>query len=255
MLPGRASLLVPLLFATLIAAACANPADDGGGAADRPAAEPRVVMTAESPTTTTRPKQPGVTVSTQKRVPAMVDCLGYVSVVTKATGVRASLVEDESTHQLCRYRLPYAGPASGVSVLFRAEPPGTPSYRHIEEIYGNTAYRVGEGDGEDSCGLSVALDPYLEAHEHGSHLTVLGSYGDSACDVTRKILDAVFERLTDVEPESQDDAETPTPPRISATTQTPEPLEAPKPRRTTETAETTETTESAETTETPAETP
>ncbi|WP_026426153.1 hypothetical protein [Actinokineospora inagensis] len=147
-----------------------------------------------APTTTTRSRQPGLMVGSPKTVPDDIDCAQFTPLINKATGVKAEPLD--SSAQLCRYRLPYPRGTTNVSVMFRAEPPGTPSYVRTADMYGNTAYQV-VGVDSAACGYAVALDPYLAANERGSHLTVLGSFENNPCGVARKIIDAIFERLPD----------------------------------------------------------
>ncbi|RLK54695.1 hypothetical protein [Actinokineospora cianjurensis] len=139
-------------------------------------------------------RQPNTMVGSPKLAPAILDCPSYVPLISKATGVKAEPLL--GTPDLCRYRLPYARGTTNVSILFRAEPPGTPSYVRTEDHFGNTAYQV-IGPDPTACGLAIALDPYLAPHEHGSHLTVLGSFETAPCATVRKIIDPLFARLTD----------------------------------------------------------
>ncbi|WP_253890608.1 hypothetical protein [Actinokineospora diospyrosa] len=152
---------------------------------------PAPTTAAPSPT---RTRQPGIMVGSPKTVPSPLDCPSYVTLITKATGVKAEPLPDATG--LCRYRLPYARGTTNISIFFRAEPPGTPSYIPTSDHFGNTAYQV-TGPDPSACGLAVALDPYLAPHEHGSHLTVLGSFESSPCLAAKKITEAIFERLPD----------------------------------------------------------
>ncbi|WP_018684097.1 hypothetical protein [Actinokineospora enzanensis] len=179
-----------LLLAGLALAGCESPA------ASPPVEARSTFTTTTEPPPTSRTPVPGITVGSPKIVPATVDCAGYLPTFAKATGVKPDLLQ-ESTADLCRYRLPYPTGTTFASVFFRAEPPGTPSYIPVADVDGNSAFAVSGGN-PSACGLSIALDPYLEPAEHGSHLTVLGGFTNAPCPtVARKIADAVFEHLTD----------------------------------------------------------
>ncbi|MGQ0837651.1 hypothetical protein [Actinokineospora sp.] len=193
MLPRRTA-WPALLLAALTLPACATPA-----ASPRPPAPARSTTTAPPTTTSTEVLSAVLaTVRMPKRVPAILDCAEFVPALARVTGTRVTVKADESSAELCRYRLPYPRGTTGASILFRAEPPGTPSYQPIGDLFGNTAYQVGGVGGKD-CGLSVALDPGRQPHEHGSHLTVLGTYEgvEQPCALTRKAIEAVFNLLAD----------------------------------------------------------
>ncbi|WP_146108323.1 hypothetical protein V5P93_001050 [Actinokineospora auranticolor] len=190
-----------LALACLAVAGCASATSHAEVAATRPAptttteAPPEALASETSGPATPEPR-PGITVATPKVVPDAVDCVSYVPLISKATGTRATQIADEQTTAVCRYRLPYPRGTTNVAVFFRAEPPGTPSYTKTEDINGNTAYTV-LGEDPSACGLSITLDRYLAPNQHGSHLTVLGTFETAPCATTRKITDAVFDRLAD----------------------------------------------------------
>ncbi len=179
-----------LLVSALVLAGCAAaPAAESA----RPLPAPRAAApapVAEPPATA----RADVVVGTPKRAPAVVDCFAHLAAIAEITDTPAEVQESESTAELCRYRLPHDRVTTTVSVYFTAEASGTPSHTRIGPLFGNTAHQVGRGD-RGSCGLSVAIDPALAAHRHGSSLTVLGSYPAAPCAVNRKIFDAVFARL------------------------------------------------------------
>ncbi|MFC7613132.1 hypothetical protein ACFQV2_05350 [Actinokineospora soli] len=144
------------------------------------------------------PRAAVVSVTTPKKVGAVLDCGRFLPAVVQGTGIDATVKADESTAELCRYALPYNRGLTTASIFFRAEPPGTPSYRPVGELFGNTAYQVDGAAGKD-CGISVALDARKQAHQHGSHLTVLGTYEgrEEPCAITRRITEIVFGQLAD----------------------------------------------------------
>lgn len=192
---SRSSVWPSLLVAALALPACAPRAEVA------PAPPPRTGEPA--PTADAVEVDPAVTatsvvVRAPKRVPAALDCGAFVVPLSRATGVKAEVKAEESTAELCRFRLPYTRGATSASILFRAEPPGTPSFKPVGELFGNTAYQVGGAAGKD-CGLSIVLDPVKPAHQHGSHLTVLGTYegAESPCVITHRVTETVFDRLAD----------------------------------------------------------
>ncbi|MFC5287355.1 hypothetical protein ACFPM7_09860 [Actinokineospora guangxiensis] len=134
-----------------------------------------------------------VSVTTPKKVAAILDCAAFLPAVAEATGIDAAVKKGESTAELCRYSLPYNRGLTTASIFFRAEPPGTPSYQPTDELFGNTAYQV-DGDAGKDCGFSVALDAAKAAHQHGSHLTVLGTYEgrEEPCVISKRLTEIVF---------------------------------------------------------------
>ncbi|GGS12819.1 hypothetical protein GCM10010171_00620 [Actinokineospora fastidiosa] len=157
-----------------------------------------VVDTEPPPASVVPAKAAAVTVALPKAVAAELDCERFLPALAQATGIDVEVREHESTAELCRYALPYNRGITTASVFFRAEPPGTPSYRRTEDLFGNTTYEVDGSAGKD-CGISVAIDAGRQAHEHGSHLTVLGTYEavEEPCVVTRRIAENIFAELPD----------------------------------------------------------
>ncbi|MGW5054220.1 hypothetical protein [Actinokineospora sp. NPDC004072] len=188
---SRTSAAPLVAAATLAALAACAPGTPAGLAPRSVVAEPG------PPVSAVAAADPAVVVAVPKRVGA-VDCARFVPALVAATGVDARVREHESTPELCRYELPYNRGITTASVFFRAEPPGTPSYRPTEDLFGNTAYEVDGSAGKD-CGISVAIDASKQAHEHGSHLTVLGTYEavEEPCVVTRRIAETIFDELPD----------------------------------------------------------
>lgn len=185
----RIAALVAVLATALFLPACATPPTGPIPAttnAPPPPAQPAPV--AED--------VPAVTVAHPKEVALVLDCADFLPEIMRATGLKVTIKADESSAELCRYGLPYTRTTTSASVFFRAEPPGTPSFRPIGELFGNTAYRVGKSDRKD-CGLSVALAKDKPAHQHGSHVTVLASYEgvEPPCEVTERITEAIFDSL------------------------------------------------------------
>ena len=179
-----AALTVPSLAACAPGSPAAAPPRSAAAVPAAPAAAP--------------PAAAVVSVTTPKRVAAELDCGRFLPAVVQATGIDATVKGSESTAELCRYALPYNRGITTASIFFRAEPPGTPSYRPAGELFGNTAYQVDGAAGKD-CGFSVAIDAEKQAHQHGSHLTVLGTYEgrEEPCVITRRITEIVFGQLAD----------------------------------------------------------
>ncbi|MBM7772119.1 hypothetical protein JOD54_002323 [Actinokineospora baliensis] len=187
MLARPAALLLTALTATGCATSTASPRAELAPIR----AEPATTTAVQVPT---RARQPGIMVGSPKTVPTPLDCATYVPLISRATGVKAEPLAESAG--LCRYRLPYPRATTNVAVFFRAEPPGTPSYVPTTDHFGNTSYQV-VGPDPAACGLAVALDPYLAPHEHGSHLTVLGSFDSAPCPTAKKITESIFDRLPD----------------------------------------------------------
>ncbi len=187
----RITALAVVLLAALVLPACATPAVGPEPATTNapsppPAPEPLADDAAQ------------VTVRQPKEVSLVLDCVEFLPELYRATGLKATVMEDQSTAELCRYSLPYTRMTTSASVFFRAEPPGTPSFQPIGELFGNTAYHVGASDRKD-CGYSVALAGDKPAHQHGSHLTVLGTYEgvEPPCEVAQRLTETIFDSLPD----------------------------------------------------------
>lgn len=182
------------MLSVLLLSACA-PADPAAQAPRSAVADPGPAAVGEEPVLAAGP----VMVTTPKRAPAELDCGHYLPVLRRVTGIDVEVKAAESTATLCRYTLPYNRGTTTASVFFRAEPPGTPSYRPTEALFGNSTYRVGGNAGKD-CGYSVAIDAAKRPHQHGSHLTVLGTYEavEKPCAVARSLTEVIFGQLDDV---------------------------------------------------------
>lgn len=193
MRPPTASALVAAALTVVLVPACA-PAAPLAQAPRSAVADPGPVAAPPASPRTANV----VSVTAPKRVAEVLDCADFLPAVAEATGIDAAVKESESTTELCRYALPYNRGVTTASIFFRAEPPGTPSYQPTGELFGNTAYQV-DGEAGKDCGVSVAIDAAKQAHQHGSHLTVLGTYEgrEEPCVITRRITEIVFAQLAD----------------------------------------------------------
>ncbi|MGX7825112.1 hypothetical protein ACTG9Q_08460 [Actinokineospora sp. 24-640] len=194
MRPRSAAALVSTVLSALLLSACA-PADPAAQAPRSAVADPGPAAVGDEPVLTAGT----VLVTTPKRAPAVLDCGRYLPVLRRVTGIDVEVRAAESTGQLCRYALPYNRGTTTASVFFRAEPPGTPSYRPTAALFGNSTYQVGGNAGKD-CGFSVAIDAAKRPHQHGSHLTVLGTYEavEKPCTVAKAITEVLFDQLDDI---------------------------------------------------------
>jgi hypothetical protein len=191
--------LVPAVAAALLSCAPATPTAQLPRVAETAPADTPADAPADVPAGAPAASAPvSVSVTTPKEVAAILDCAAFLPAVAEATGIDAAVKKGESTAELCRYSLPYNRGLTTASIFFRAEPPGTPSYQPTDELFGNTAYQV-DGDAGKDCGFSVALDAAKAAHQHGSHLTVLGTYEgrEEPCVISKRLTEIVFGGLAD----------------------------------------------------------